>query len=57
MTPRNLPKAKLDAAQAITDGLLSLAAAGELVERGDVVATLGFEAQWNGSVRLRKFVH
>lgn len=46
MTPRNLPKAKLDAAQAITDGLLSLAAAGELADRGDVVATLkqhGFE--------------
>lgn len=46
MTPRNLPKAKQDAAQAITDGLLSLAAAGELVDRGDVVATLklhGFE--------------
>lgn len=46
MTPRNLPKAKQDAAQAITDGLLSLAAAGELADRGDVVATLklhGFE--------------
>ena len=46
MTPSNLPKAKQDAAQAITDGLLSLAAAGELADRGDVVATLkqhGFE--------------
>lgn len=46
MTPSNLPKAKQDAAQAITDGLLSLAAAGELAARGDVVATLkqhGFE--------------
>lgn len=46
MTPRNLPKAKQVAAQAITDGLLSLAAAGELADRGDVVATLkqhGFE--------------
>ena len=33
MTPSNLPKAKQDAAQAITDGLLSLAAAGELADR------------------------
>lgn len=46
MTPSNLPKAKQAAAQAITDGLLSLAGAGELADRGDVVATLkqhGFE--------------
>lgn len=46
MTPSNLPKAKQDAAQAITDGLLLMAAAGELADRGDVVATLkqhGFE--------------
>ena len=40
VTPRDLPAAKLDAAQAITDGLLSLAAAGELADRSAVVATL-----------------
>lgn len=40
VTPRDLPFAKQDAAQAITDGLLLLAAAGELADREDVVATL-----------------
>ncbi len=40
VTPRDLPFAKQDAAQAITDGLLLLAAAGELADRADVVATL-----------------
>ncbi len=40
MTPRDLPAAKKEAAQAITDGLLSLAAAGELADRPAVVATL-----------------
>lgn len=40
VTPRDLPFAKKDAAQAITDGLLSLAVAGELTDRAAVVATL-----------------
>jgi hypothetical protein len=39
-TPRNLPASKLAAAQAITDGLLSLAASGELRQRDDVIRTL-----------------
>lgn len=39
-TPRNLPPSKLEAAQAITDGLLSLAASGELRQRDDVIRTL-----------------
>lgn len=40
VTPRDLPFAKKDAAEAITDGLLSLAVAGELADRAAVVATL-----------------
>lgn len=56
-TPRNLPPSKLAAAQAITDGLLSLAASGELRERKDVIRTLegaGFTVarETKGSISL-----
>lgn len=45
-TPNNLPRAKKEAAEAITNGLLSVAERGELKNRDDVVKTLenaGFE--------------
>lgn len=46
VTPRSLPQSKQAAARAITDGLLSMAAGGEIRGRGDVVKALsgaGFE--------------
>lgn len=46
VTPSGLPKTKLEAAEAITRGLLSLASSGELKSRQDVTDTLegaGFE--------------
>ena len=45
-TPNNLPRAKKEAAEAITNGLLSVAERGELKDRNDVIKTLenaGFE--------------
>lgn len=45
-TPNNLPKAKEEAAHAITDGLLKVAESGNLKNRDDVISTLenaGFE--------------
>lgn len=46
VTPRDLPAAKQDAARAITDGLLSMAASGEVSDRKTLVSALsgaGFE--------------
>ena len=40
VTPRNLPEKKNESAQAITDGLLSLASSGEISSRQDIVQTL-----------------
>ncbi len=45
-TPNNLPRTKIEACEAITNGLLSVAERGELKNRDDVVKTLesaGFE--------------
>src|SRR5690606_16126715 len=45
-TPNNLPRTKIEACEAITNGLLSVAERGELKSRDDVVRTLesaGFE--------------
>ena len=45
-TPNNLPRTKIEACEAITNGLLSVAERGELKSRDDVVKTLesaGFE--------------
>lgn len=45
-TPNNLPRTKIEACEAITNGLLSIAERGELKNRDDVVKTLesaGFE--------------
>ena len=45
-TPNNLPKTKIKACEAITNGLLSVAERGDLKNRDDVIKTLetaGFE--------------
>ena len=40
MTPRDLPKAKQAASQAITDGLLTMAGNGQIKDRGSILNTL-----------------